>query len=206
MTIRHLSSLKGHKPVDITIISMARCLSAYLCYLYSRKSKTIFSEHLLRIPFIEVAQAYHWDYECEFRLKNDPDHKRGAYKKIDHVIAYNKQVVAIEAKFRWKKENDLKVDLRNDMDKMKNIFMYDHRIKHFQKKYGYIFIASEESIFKALKYAGIKNTNNIIEKDVIERYGKKRNILKQWDAFVTSSKVGRNGYCVKAIKVLENAR
>jgi hypothetical protein len=201
MAIRHLSSLKGNKSVDITVISMARCLAAYLCYLYSRKSKTIFSEHLLRIPFIEVSQAYKWDYECEFRLKDDPEHENGSYKKIDHVIAYNKQVVAIEAKFR-RKENNTIVDLKKEIDKLEVLFTNDPRIKPFEKKYAYIFVASEQSVFDSLKYKGIGKTNDISEKELREKYDKKRNIFKLMDAFVTSSRIGRNGYCVKAIKVM----
>ena len=201
MAIRHLSSLKGNKSVDITVISMARCLAAYLCYLYSRKSKTIFSEHLLRIPFIEVSQAYKWDYECEFRLKYDPDYEKGSYKKIDHVIAYNKQVVAIEAKFRRKESSPI-VDLNAEINKVKNLFIHDPRIKPFEKKYAYIFVASEQSVFDSLKYKGIGKTNDINEKELWEKYDNKRNILQLLDAFVTSSQIGRNGYYVKAIKVM----
>ena len=201
MKIRYHTALKGFKPVDMTVISMARGLSAYLCYLYARRSKTIFSEYLLRVPFIEIAQAYQWDFESEFKLYHDPTHpKKGSYKKIDYVIAYNKQVVAIETKFRGDK-GDLRVDIKGDFNKLNNIFKEDPRIEPFEKKSAYIFIAASKYIFKSLRLKGIPETNDIDENRLQKEYRRKRNILKPWDSFITSNKIGLKEYCVKAIKV-----
>ena len=196
---------KGYKSTDLTMVALARGIACYMGYLHSKKLRTTFSEHILITPFIEIAQAYKWDYECEFRLKDDPEHTRGgAFKKIDYTLAYNQQVVGIEAKFpsgRGEIGKAISLDLSSDIKKLKNLFTLDKRIYDFPHKSGYLLIVAKHDVFKKLKFEGVKIKRVITEKLLISEYAYKRNILKPHEAFQTQASVGNISYIVRMVKV-----
>jgi hypothetical protein len=199
MKIKHRSALKGVKSVDLILISVARAFATYLCYMSLRKSETAFFESLFRVPFIEVAQAYNWEYECEFKLQRLSSAKKGALKKIDYGLGYNTQIVGIETKF-VKKMHGLTVDLKKDINKLQKLFPKDPRVKPFSRRYAFIVVVAPGDIFKSLKLKGIPEVNEIDE-DRLKDFGKKKNIFTSWDSFVTSSRVGKKEYYVRTVKI-----
>ncbi len=197
MEIKHHSDRKGFKSVDLTMIALARGYATYLCYMSLRKSETAFYEHLLRSPFIELAQARQWEYECEFNLAPSD-----ARKRIDYVLAYNKQIIGIEAKYRRYKSKDLTIDLKNDLEKLVEIFPELPRVRPFQNKYMFIVVAAPKPIFNDLKLKKLPKKHIVeIDEKSLKEFGNKKNIFNQWDHFVTSSRVGKKEFCVRIIKV-----
>ena len=202
MSIVHKSAVKGFKSVDLNMIAMARCIASYLCYLHARKGTTIFYEYLLRIPIVEIAQSYKWDYKAEYPLK-DNGLKKGPYKKIDYVFAYNDQVVGIEIKFPKPQNPQLK--MVEDIEKLRGLFIDQEAIAKFPHKYGYLMIAYEENIKKKIKRNYVAGGNSLKDEDMTKEGGiyRKRNILSVNDEFITTCRMGNCCYCVDVIKILE---
>jgi hypothetical protein len=79
--IQYETPLKAHKSIDLTMIKLARRITYSLGYLHAKTHGTTFLELIIRTPFMEIAQARKWECEYEFRLPNDPSHKKAALKK-----------------------------------------------------------------------------------------------------------------------------
>lgn len=193
------SKYRGHKAEDLLIINIARGIACYMHYYDIKGSSTISYEALLRLPVSEIAGAKGWSYLCEYKLKNDPDHKEGAFKKVDFVLNYYDQVIGIELKhLKWKGQGTQSLDLGYDIKKLKDIFMKDAGIEIFSKKYAFLIIFAEESVFNNTQLKGIQITRTLTESDILD---KKRNILCENEAFKTQVTVGKKGLIVVAIKI-----
>lgn len=203
MSIIHKNSIKGHKSVDTTMIAMARCMASFVCYMRARKSDSIISEYSLRTPIMEIAQTYQWNHQAEFRLTKNSANKKGAKKKIDHVFAYNDQVIAIEIKFP--KRNNLNFNIDKDIKKITKQFPKENNILPFPYKYGFIIVLYEERFAKKILYPNIDVKTTFEDKDMCseKKMYKKKNILNVNDKFITECKMGNTCYCVNIIKVLE---
>lgn len=202
MSIIHKSAIKGFKSVDTYMIAMARCIATYLCYLHARKGKTIFYEHLLRVPIIEIAQSYKWDYKAEYVLRGKVP-KRGAHKKIDYAFAYNNQVVGLEIKFPSAKNLTLK--MQEDVKKLKDLFTAQEAIAQFPHKYGYVMVVYDEKIQDKIKGNRGWRVTPLKDEDVTRgKFYRKRNILSvNGRTFETACTVGNCCYCVNVQKILE---
>jgi hypothetical protein len=193
------SKYRGHKSEDLLIVSICRGIACYLKYLDIKGSNTVFYEALLRLPISEIVAARSWSYTCEYKLKEDPDHERGSYKKIDFVLTYYKQIIGIEMKFERNKNGETQtIDLSHDVAKLTGPFLIDSQINRFDKKYAFIIIVAEESVYKTLKYKGVIIDNEINDSDTIS---KKRKVFKDNESFKTSAKVGPKSIIVEAIKI-----
>lgn len=191
----------GTKVVDGAAIDIARLCCVHSAYLSSKKQSGILKESILRIPVIEHAQSSSWDHEFEFKLENAPKKgTSGAYKKIDVVLAYWNQVIAIEYKFP--NENNLNYnDLSNDLEKITKWFPEHKRIAPFPKKYGFIMIVADSSTYGKFNPIGLEEGDIRDETWLKEQTA--RNHFKINDGFETRCELGSNAYYAKIIKVLD---
>jgi hypothetical protein len=193
------SKYRGHKAEDLLIIAVARGIACYLQYLWIKGADTISYEALLRLPLSEIVGAKGWSYLCEYKLKNDSSHKKGAFKKVDFVLSYYDQVIGIELKLLKKDGNGKQsINLNYDYEKLEKSFVNDSGIKMFSKKYSYIIIVGSEEVFSKLEIKGVNITKTVQDSDIVEN---KKNILKENEAYKTKIDVGNRGIIVEAIKV-----
>lgn len=203
MSIIHKNSIKGHKSVDTTMIAMARCIASFVCYMRARKSDSIISEYSLRTPIMEIAQTYQWNHQAEFRLTKNSSSKKGAKKKIDHVFAYNNQVIAIELKFP--KRNNLNFNIDKDIKKITQQFPQEDNILLFPCKYGFVIVVYEECLSKQIHCPNLPVKAQYSDEDMLStgRIYKKKNIITVNEKFTTKCNMGNTCYCVDIFKVLE---
>jgi len=184
------------------MIAMARCMASFVCYMRARKSDSIISEYSLRTPIMEIAQTYQWNHQAEFRLTKNSANKKGAKKKIDHVFAYNDQVIAIEIKFP--KRNNLNFNIDKDIKKITKQFPKENNIVPFRKKYGFIIVVYEKSLSKQIHCPNLPVKAQYSDKDMLStgKIYKKKNIIAVNEKFTTKCKMGNTRYCVDIFKVL----
>ena len=82
---------------------------------------------------------------------------------------------------------------------------HDLRIEGSPYKYGYILIACEKSTINELKIHDIKINKEIGEKELLEQFKNKKNILDQWSSFSTNVDKPGMPYFVKVIKVFQES-
>ena len=205
MSIQHTTSM-GDKAIDVAAINIARLCCAYIGYLHAKKQSDIFSETLLRVPMIEYAQSRHFQFSSEFRLNHIPRPKKGggSYKKIDVVMAYNKQALSIEYKFPNLKNNGYK-NLINDVRKIIQHFTTHPDILPFTKHYGFIMIIASADAFSRYKPEGV-DIAQIRDEAWLKTQGAARNLFDVGDAFKTEVKVGSAHYVAQMIKVLDTTK
>jgi len=207
--MKNISKSRGHKSVDRFIITLCRGIASYISYLKIKNSSTILYESLLRIPISEISVTRDWAYTCEFKLKEDPIHKKddsgkkipGAYKKVDFVFFYYNQVIGIELKFEKgpiKKKQSF--NILQDVNKLNNIFFKDSRLNSFKKKYSFEIVVYEGLSGNNLNYKGINIERVVVDSQT--SFGNEKNLFDINDVFRTDSIIGGNNYIiVDAIKI-----
>jgi len=109
---------KGHKPEFLTVAKIAGALAGEILLAdYTGKSKIVY-EHYFRQTVVEVANSRGFQILPEYPLKKESN-TVGARKRIDYVLSYANQQIAIEIKV-VKGGNSIP-DLKEDIEKLKKL-------------------------------------------------------------------------------------
>lgn len=92
---------------------ICRGLVGYVSYLAACRNFTIYSEYLLYEPFLRIAQAQGYITNCEVPVAKS-DSGKGDKKRIDFVLANEKELLGIEVK--WIKST--KPNILKDVEKL----------------------------------------------------------------------------------------
>lgn len=107
---------KGIKPELLTLMEMARgVVSGMLADHFQGRHQDSF-ESSLRPHILATAQKRGWAVSLEYKLPRDSA-SRGSNKKIDYILQYGRQALAVECKtFRPKVQAG--IDISNDLEKL----------------------------------------------------------------------------------------
>lgn len=190
---------RGHKQPDVFIRALCRNIAINMCAIHLIKRSTIAYESLLRSYCVEVAQAYNWAFQCEVKLPRREGIERGAFPKIDFVLYYYRQVIAVELKHL--RATARTIDINSDIEKLCCLegLLYEQNLSY---KYSAYVVISNSDRYVPQIVSCLENNSTFAEIEDCANNNKHRLLHKENDRFVTTAKCGNVSYACRAIKVV----